>query len=56
MVSPLLQEFIDNVQRGSIATLLSADSSQLVRDQFNTRKMIVAVTTRGKVGLLPGEM
>ena len=43
------QETISNLRRGDFAGLLQADSDQLVRDEFNTRKMIVTVTTSGKV-------
>ena len=32
-----------------VASLLHEDSSDLVRDQFNTRKLIVAATANGKV-------
>ena len=46
------QEFVESLQQGAIANLLSADDSRLVRDEFNTRKMILAVTARGKVSFL----
>ena len=42
---------IRTLQHGDIASLLRSDSSELVRDDFNTRKMIVLVTARGKVSM-----
>ena len=38
-----------SVQYNNLASILGGGSSELVRDQFNTRKMIVAVTGKGKV-------
>lgn len=46
----LFKEFLGNLQRGNFASLLlRTDSKELVRDQFNTRKMILAVTAKRKV-------
>lgn len=50
----MLQDFLGNLQRGDISgitSLLRSDDAQLVRDQFNTRKLIVGVTPKGKVRL-----
>lgn len=38
------------MQKGDLTSLFTVDTAELVRDQFNTRKLIVAVTKKGKVG------
>ena len=47
----LAKEFLLSVQERGVASLLERDltGSELIRDEFNTRKMIVAATANGKV-------
>ena len=40
---------MDLQQRGVASFLQRQDSTQLLRDRFNTRKLIVAVSSTGKV-------
>jgi len=47
-----VQEFLLQLERNDlIGSILRADTNhqQLVRDQFNTRKLVVVVTVSGKV-------
>ncbi len=47
----LIQEFLMNLNQ-EVASLLQYDGTNLVRDEFNTHKLIVTATANGKVCVL----
>lgn len=47
----LLQDFVQDVMKRGVASIIApADTEQLLRDNFNTRKLLVAMTSYNKVG------
>ena len=48
----LVKDFLLSLQERGVASLLERDRSgtDLIRDEFNTNKMIIAATENGKVG------
>ncbi len=52
MLLLLFQEFVHNLEKNDlVGSFLRAERNhqELVRDQFNTRKLVVVVTKSGKV-------